>query len=158
MAGQPGNPYHDPKTGRFTSSSGLNRNNSTISQRGKARVKEGVSNLGSIAAGAAGAAAAGVGMALLRGVTIPTQRVAHAYAQKGIQVASAHAERLVATHGPKIASAIAAKGSTIINHVKNMKSAAKIQHTPAAPKISKSVRVGPIGGPKPRVRVPMGRK
>lgn len=144
--GKPGNPNHDPKTGRFASASGLNKSNSTITQRGKARVKEHISAAGAFAVGAAGAAAAGVGMALLQGVTRPVRVHSTILANKAIVTGLEHAERIAATHGPKIASAIKSKGSTLINHIKNMRSAGSVQHTPVA------------AATKPRVRVPMGRE
>lgn len=169
MAGTPGNPNHDPKTGRFASSSGLNKSNSTIGQRGKAKVKEGFASLGTIAATAAGVAVGGVGAALLKGVTIPAQRAMHAYAQKGISTLTSHAERIAAAHGPKIISAIQAKGSTLVNHVKNMKIAGKTQHNVSSISSRSSSFKSPsqlktelssIRSPsaKPRVRIPMGRK
>lgn len=140
MAGTPGNPNHDPKTGRFASKSGLNRSNSTITQRGKARVKEHISAAGAFAAGAAGLAAAGVGAALLQGVTRPVRTHSSIIANKAINAGIGHAEKLVATQGPKIASAIKSGGSTLMNHVKNMKSAGAIQHSTKA---SGNYRIAP---------------
>jgi len=147
MAGRPGNPNHDPKTGKFTSSSGLNRENSTITQRGKARVKEHISAAGAFAAGAAGVAVAGIGAALLQGVTRPIRVHATVMANKAIVAGIDRTERIVAAHGPKIAAAIHAKGSTLINHVKNMKVAGAAQNKPI-----------PTPVVKPRVRVQMGRQ
>lgn len=152
-----GNPYHDPKTGKFASASGLNRSNSTITQRGKARVKEHISAAKAFAAGAAGVAVAGVGAAILQGVTKPVRAHSMIIANKAINAGIDRAERLVAAHGPKIAAAIHAKGSTLINHVRNMKSAGAVQHTPIQkPKVR--VPMGSAPTPKPKVRVPMGRK
>jgi hypothetical protein len=139
-----GNPNHDPRTGKFTSASGLNRANSTLTQRGKARVKEHISAAKAFAAGAAGIAVAGVGAALLQGVTKPVRVHATVIANKAIMAGIGHAEHLVATHGPTIAKAIKSKGSTLISHVKNMKMAGSTQHQPIQP--------------KPRIRVPAGRQ
>lgn len=167
MSGTPGNPNHDPKSGRFTSASGLNKSNSTIGQRGKARVKEHVSNAKAFVAGAAGVAAAGVGMALLQGVTRPVRLHATIAANRAINAGVSHAEAAVATYGPKIAKAVAAKGSTLLSHVKNMKIAGKTQHNVSSVSTRSSTYKSPsqlkaelssIRAPKPRVRVPMGRK
>jgi len=68
MAGTPGNPNHDPRSGRFTSASGLNRSNSTITQRGKAKVKENISAAGAFAVAAGAAVVGAAGAALLQGI------------------------------------------------------------------------------------------
>ena len=164
-----GNPNHDPKSGRFTSASGLNKSNSTIGQRGKARVKEHVSAAKSFALGAAGVAVAGVGAALLQGISRPVRVHGTILANRAISAGVNKAEELVATHGPKIASAIAAKGSTMVAHIKNMKKAGSVQHKPTYPAsyspkkhdssyAKPKVRVPMGNSPKPKVRVPMGRK
>lgn len=145
MAGTPGNPNHDPRSGRFTSASGLNRSNSTITQRGKAKVKENISAAGAFAVAAGAAVVGAAGAALLQGITRPIRARGHVLASHAIRAAEDKASQLVATHGPKIASAVAAKGSSLINHVRNMKVAGSAQH---------SVTTAPA---KPRVRVPMGR-
>lgn len=163
-----GNPNHDSR-GRFASASGLNKANSTVVQRGKARVKEHISAGKAFAVGAVGVAAAGVGAALLQGVTRPVRVHSTILANKAIVAGISHAESLVATHGPKIASAIAAKGSTLLNHVKNMKMAGKAQHnvssvssksssykSPSQLKSEMSALRSPVS--KPVVRVPMGRR
>jgi hypothetical protein len=141
--GTPGNPNHDPKTGRFASKSGLNKSNSTLTQRGKAKVKEHISAAGAFAVGAGAAVLGAVGAAALQGIARPVRVRGIMASNYAIQTAEHHAQRIVATHGPKIAEAIKSKGSTLINHVKNMRSAGAIQHQPIQP--------------KPRVRVPMGR-
>ena len=150
MAGTPGNPNHDPKTGRFASKSGLNKSNSTITQRGKARVQEHISAGKAFALGAAGVAVAGVGAAVLQGVTRPVRVHSQVLANKAIHAGISKTEQLVAHHGPKIAAAVAAKGSSILNHVKNMKNYGAFQHaTGNSNSVTNQV--------KPRVRVPMGR-
>lgn len=123
-----GNPYHDPNTGRFTSPSGLNKNNSTMTQRGKAKVKEHISAAGAFALGAAAAGVGAVGAALLQGITRPVRVHSTILANRAITAGVEKAEQLAAQHGPKIASAIAAKGSSLAAHVKNMKLAGKSQH------------------------------
>lgn len=182
MSGKPGNPNHDPKTGRFTSRSGLNRENSTNVQRGKAKVKESMSDAKAYALGAASLAVAGIGAALLQGITRPVRAHSSIIANKAINAGTRHAEQFVAQHGPKITAAIRAKGSTLANHVKNMKSAkptaqggsTNVNVTFAKPKVrikmgsnnisppkTRTVVAGPIGRAtigKPVYRVPMGRK
>jgi hypothetical protein len=123
-----GNPNHDPRTGKFTSASGLNKANSTITQRGKARVKEHISGAKAFAIGAAAAGVGAVGAALLQGVTRPVRVHSTILANKAITAGIEKAEHLVATHGPTIAKAIATKGSSLAAHVKNMKIAGKSQH------------------------------
>lgn len=125
------NPNHDPRTGKFTSGSGLNRANSSLGQRGKARIKEGISAAGAFAAGAAGVAVAGVGMALLQGVTRPVRTHSTIIANKAINAGIDHAEKIVAKHGPTIAKAVQTKGSAIVNHVRNMKLSIGSQHKPS---------------------------
>ena len=138
-----GNPNHDPRTGKFTSSSGLNRANSTIGQRGKARVKEHISAAGAFAIGAAGVAVAGVGAAALQGVTRPVRVHATIIANKAITAGIEKTEQLVAKHGPTIARAIAAKGSSLVAHVKNMKIAGKSQHNVSSVSSRKSTFKSP---------------
>lgn len=156
MGGTVGNPNHDPKTGRFASSSGLNKSNSTVGQRGKARIKEHASDAKKFVAGAVGLAAAGVGYALLRGVTVPVQRAASKATSAGINKATAHAEYLVATHGPTIAAAVKRGGSSLVNHVKNMKSAGAIQHKAGGQiaKASAAAYRGPRVGMTPGSNIP----
>ena len=170
MAGKVGNPYKDPETGKFTSASGLNRDNSTIGQRGKARVKEHISAAKSFAIGAVSVAAAGVGMALLQGITRPVRTHSTIIANRAINAGIDRAERIVATQGPKIASAIKAKGSTIVSHVKSMKKAGAVQNSvnrapspaykpkPHNTSFAKPVVRVPMRTAKPVYRVPMGRK
>lgn len=155
-----GNPNHDAR-GRFASKSGLNKANSTVTQRGKAAVKEHIS-AGKAFAGAAVAAAAGAaGAALLQGISRPIRFKGAQLSHQAIAAAEAHATNLVARHGPSvagaiknaipfakhhapnIAKAILGKGSTLTNHVANMKAAGAAQHSVSS--VSSSV--------KPRVRV-----
>lgn len=157
------NPYHDPKTGKFASKSGLNRDNSTLSQRGKAKVKEHIS-AGKAAIGAAGIAVAGaVGAAILQGISRPIRYKGAEISHKAVHFAEKKANELIAAHGPRIAAAIHAKGSTLLNHVKNMKSAGATQHSSAS-SISSSVKprvrvqAGSAPMSKPKIRVPAGRK
>jgi hypothetical protein len=164
-----GNPNHDSK-GRFASASGLNKANSTITQRGKARVKEHISAGKAFAVGAVGVAAAGIGAAVLQGVTKPVRAHSMIIANKAINAGISKTESLVAAHGPTIAKAIQSKGSTLLNHVKNMKIAGKAQHnvssvssksssykSPSQLKSELSTLRAPSAG-KPVVRVPMRRK
>lgn len=150
MAGTPGNPNHDPKTGRFASASGLNKSNSSLGQRGKARVKEHISAIGAVAAGAVGVAAAGIGMAALRGVTTPVSRHTANLTNAALKSGTEHVARLAATHGPTIANAIKSGGSSLVNHVKNMKSAGALQHSGGT--LSRSSSSDFRISPRPRVR------
>lgn len=123
-----GNPNHDARTGRFTSSSGLNKSNSTMGQRGKAKVKEHISAAKAAAIGTAAAVVGAAGAAVLQGISRPIRYKGAQLSHQLIAAAEVHAKHLVATHGPKIAKAVAAKGSTLVAHVKNMKLAGKSQH------------------------------
>lgn len=150
MAGTPGNPNHDNKTGRFTSASGLNKSNSSLGQRGKARVKESISAVKAAAIGTAGVAAAGIGMALLQGVTRPVRVHATVMTNNAINAGLEHGARLAATHGPTIANAIKSGGSSLVNHVKNMKSAGALQHSSG--KVQSSASAEYRIAPRPRMR------
>lgn len=140
-----GNPNHDPKTGRFASKSGLNRSNSTITQRGKARVKEHISDAKAYAAAAAGIALAGIGAAALQGVTRPVRAHGSIIANKAINAGIHGTQQLVAKHGPKITKTIRSGGSSLVNHVKNMKMAGAIQHSnkSSISSVSSSYRIAP---------------
>lgn len=147
MAGTPGNPNHDPKTGRFASASGLNKSNSTMGQRGKAKVKEHMSAAKAFAGAAAVAAVGGVGAAILQGVTKPVRAHSIILANKVINAGIDRTSQLVAAHGPSIANAIKQGGSSLVNHVKNMKSAGAAQHKSIG-SASSDYRISP----RPRVR------
>lgn len=140
------NPYHDPKTGKFASKSGLNKENSTLTQRGKAKVKEHISEAKAFAIAGAAAVAGAAGAALLQGITKPIRARGHVFMHHALNAAEAHAQKAVATYGPPIAAAVKAKGSDLLNHVKNMRSAGAVQHAAATPVA------------KPRIRVPAGRQ
>lgn len=68
MPGKVGNPYRDPVTGKFTSGSGLNRANSTTSERARAGIREGARAAGRFGRDLALHAASEVASSALRGV------------------------------------------------------------------------------------------
>lgn len=147
MSGQPGNPNHDARTGRFTSRSGLNKSNSTYGQRGKALVKEHSSDAKAYVAAAVGATAAAFGVAVLQGIAKPT-RIHATHITNHIQKAAiAKGGEIAAAYGPKVSKALRQGTSSLINHVRNMKKAGAIQHTSRASGTS-DYRISP----RPRVR------
>lgn len=107
MPGQPGNPNHDPRTGKFTSGSGHNVTNSTVGERVKGRF-----STAKKVAIAGGLALAGVAIdhlvkAAISGVSAPIKAAAE--------------RRTVAVmnkYGPKIEKAAAKGAKTAIGAIK----------------------------------------
>lgn len=78
MAGKVGNPYRDPVTGKFTSGSGLNRANSTATERVRAGVRESARSAGRFAGDVATHVVTEVGRSALLGVKRQVRRHAEA--------------------------------------------------------------------------------
>jgi hypothetical protein len=80
MSGQVGNPYHDPKTGKFTSGAGQNVSNSTLGQRIKGRAGLHVK----AAAAFGGALAVAAGSALVHAAIQGASKPVRDYAEKKV--------------------------------------------------------------------------
>lgn len=142
MAGRPGNPNHDPKTGKFTSSGGLNVVNSTRGQRIKGHIKTGLKIAGAFGATLAAAAATELGRAAIQGATRSIRHHSIVRTNRFIVNSAPAIEAKAASVTSDAIDKVTTAGKTLGSHIQNMKNHLQEQHSKRAqrmPEIKKGL-------------------
>lgn len=119
-----GNPNHDPKTGKFTSGSGLNTSNSTRKERAKANFKTAAKAAAAFGGALAIGAAAQIGKAAITGAARSLRREADIGMTSFVKSAAPHVDKAAS----KAVSSVLLHGKSVAKHAINLKRHIMKQH------------------------------